>query len=230
MQEIEDPYRTLQSLREAMDSPLRRVCSIRLLEPRDILLERDAEVDAVYLILSGHLFVEHTLQNGRVYAFAELVSGNFVGEMEAILGETNALYAVRAYTPCEVVRIPRSYFLRWLNRDAGFARHLLKAMTLACASDSKKFLRENGSEASTRLAAFLLDQLPADAAGEFVVRRSRQDIALQLGVNVRTVNRSVRTLEDSGFLAVRRGKIHITPENAALLRRDFLIGKGKLET
>lgn len=226
MQGVEDPYRTVQELREAMDPATRKACSIRLLGQGDKLLSEGAALEEVFLILSGRLFVELPLPGGRVYDFVELGPGDFVGEYEAILGAPCSHNTVRAYTPCEAACIPLDCFMRWLDRDIGLSHHLLRTVTFAIDSLNKKFLRETSSEAMNRLAAYLLELIPDGAGEDFVLRRSRQDIALQTGVNVRTVNRAVRTLEDTGCLSVRRGKIHVSPEQAARLHGIVYLGKG----
>lgn len=185
------------------------------------LVQEGTLLPDLYLVLSGRLFAERLYEGGRVYDYAELRSGMMVGAMEAVLGQERVCSTIRAAVPCELWCIPRDGFVRWLGDDHALALYVLRFVTVYCRDITEKHLQSSGSEAVTRLAAHLLELRGSQAQAGFPVRQSRQDMADQLGVNVRTVNRAVRELEEAGCLTVRHGKIFIAPEESARLRESL---------
>lgn len=220
MQELKDEYQSLKRTLDGMDEALRRSCTALRLKKREELMAQDAPVDSVYLVCSGKLEVEYLGANGRIYDFAELQPDDFVGDMEVILGETRSRYTVKAATGCEVLRIPRDGFVNWLNSDEKLARHLLKSVTAMWSVTSHSLTEYTTYDAVYKLAVHLQNLAPEDAAQNgFVVKSRRQGMADQLGVNVRTVNRSVRALKEQGCLTVIHAKIFISAECYDRLRK-----------
>jgi CRP/FNR family cyclic AMP-dependent transcriptional regulator len=176
------------------------------------LLMQDALIEYVYLICSGRLLVEYLRENGMIYDFQEVDVGDFVGEMEIIRSERSSQYTVRAIADCEILRIPCDSFIEWINTDHKMALHLLKAITCKWSGMAYVLSEYTYYDAVYKVAVYILNNLSAEnnSKKEFILKSTRQTIADQLGLNVRTINRAVKNLAMNGCIALQHGKITVT--------------------
>jgi CRP/FNR family cyclic AMP-dependent transcriptional regulator len=209
-----DEYPSLASLLQGMTDEIKQKTSMFKLPRLSALLLQDATIEYVYLVCSGRLVVEYLRENGMIYDFVEVVVGDFVGEMEVINGQDSSQYTVRAIIDCEILRIPRDSFILWLNSDSKLTLHLLKIISGKWSGMAYALSEYTYYDAIYKVSAFILNNLliESDYKKEYIVKCTRQAIADQLGLNVRTINRAVKSLASIGCIFLLHGKIYITAD------------------
>ena len=180
------------------DAPLHRIRhlmngGILVFNPEVLLFKEQAQLDAVYLILSG----EAELLRTGVRGSSRVSAGSIVGEAPALHG-TAATETCRAISFVQVLRLPRDLYLDFVTRGA-------MRLELVESREKLDFLRENWLFAdgvscvtlsrlirSAESAVFNKDRIIPLPADELLVLRSgKAEIATPSGY--------VETLGAGGF-------------------------------
>ena len=142
-----------------------------------------------------------------------------VGDYEPFAGLTEFQNTIHAVTDCEALKIPTAGYMRWMRQDsrALFMRARIFAQTLAQEiSHERKYLLLNGKD---RLVLYLTQAYGKwEGTGEYVLQKTQAQLAQRIGMNVRTVQRSIRKLEEEGFLSCRGSKLCISQEQYEKLK------------
>ena len=171
-----------------------------------IVCRQDA-LQYVYIVRSGTVIITGIGENGRENRIVMVSKGGVIGEMEAIVGVERLVYSARAFVDCELVRLPASSFMRWVQTDAQACWELVRVLSeklYAASGQSWQYTNTNGTQ---RLVALLLQLGPGK------VRYTRQEWAEVCSVSQRTINRSVQTLAQQKLIALNCGKIDLSPEH-----------------
>ena len=175
----------------------------------------------VWGIIKGEISVTDIQMLGNVYSFVE--SSGFsiiiIGDYEPFAGLTEFQNTIHAVTDCEALKIPTAGYMRWMRQDsrALFMRARIFAQTLAQEiSSERKYLLLNGKD---RLVLYLTQAYGKwEGTGEYVLQKTQAQLAQRIGMNVRTVQRSIRKLEEEGFLSCRGSKLCISQEQYEKLK------------
>ena len=134
-------------------------------------------------------------------------SGDFMGEMEMVdlVTEDRSIVAM---TRCEVLQFSREQFFRLWKENEDFSTRLLymHCLRLLRAGDDKV----NADRAILRDRLFRLIQLNMNERGYF--RYSKQILAEMVGVSMRSLNRSLKELENDRLVLVDSGTIRLYTE------------------
>lgn len=177
------------------------------------ILQAGMDCEYVWGIIRGGIGVTDIQMLGNAYSFVESsdFSTAIIGDYEpfAGLGEfQNTNYAV---TECEAIRIPTAGYMQWMRRDSGalFMRAQTFARTLAQEiSNERKYLLLNSRD---RLVLYLTKELEKwEGEGEYVLKKTQTQLAQRIGMNVRTVQRSIQKLEADGLISCRASKICVS--------------------
>ncbi|MEM8920084.1 MAG: cyclic nucleotide-binding domain-containing protein, partial [Pseudomonadota bacterium] len=104
------------------------------------LFETGEPADAIYFVLSGSLGAFRRAPDGRTEFVGHIRSGEPVGEMALVAGEThqNAVYALR---DTEVIRISRAGFMRIVKSDPSIMERLTRVMLVRLRQSKRRQLR-----------------------------------------------------------------------------------------
>lgn len=200
---------SVRALLNGMPPSVRENCILMKMRQHAVVLSQDTPLDSVYLVCRGSVVVEHLREGGIPYDFDEIGVGDFFGEMEAVCRDERSLFTVRALADIEVLRIPRGLFLRWLGEDHGLSLHLVEKLI-----GKLRYVAFMASEyyypAVYRVAVYILRAAEIHSEGEFTLPDTREKLAQELGLSVRTVNRSVVELVDRGLIGLYQGKVRLT--------------------
>lgn len=165
----------------------------------------------VWVVFKGAVSGEDIQMPGNVYSFFEHSGINIMGDYEPFAGLKEFQKTIYAMTTCEAFRIPAAVYMKWMRQDqnALFMRAEVFATTLTEEiSHERKYLLLNAKD---RLALYLLKAYGKwERDGICIVRKTQAELAQRIGMNVRTVQRSIVRLEEEGMLSCQSGKIHIS--------------------
>ena len=183
------------------------------------LVEEHETIERVYILLEGQVKAVDFRVKGSSYEYARFEGVSFLGSMECIFGETCYMTNIITVTPCTMVSLPRRVFENWISTDLDALRRETQNMRqtlLEISRENRVLLLLSGME---RLIYLLVKKCRSRGeAREFVLAVNRQELAEQCGTSVKTVNRSMKRLEDSGFLTREGHKVKITQRQYAAMQ------------
>lgn len=178
-----------------------------------VLLREGSVGQTLYVVRSGSLKCQKTLEDGYEQVLSLALAGDLLG-FESLHGARQRPYSAIALEDCTVyaLAIAELHDLALRAPALDDALHAGLSRQLARAADIAELMAAVSSDA--RLARFLLrlSARMADAgqsARRLRLRLGRRDIASLLGVAHETVSRSFSTLADAGLLRVENREVEL---------------------
>ncbi len=186
------------------------------------LIHAGSPCDYVYIILRGKVSGVDLQNMGNVYIFMEYSETEILGDYEIFGDFKEYRVSIRSTTECEVLTIPASVYLKWMQQDINAlfmrTRNLMNTLTNQ-TSEERKYLF---LECKDRLLLYLMEIYEKKGNGKlYRVKKTQSQIAERIGFNVRTIQRNIQSLEKEGFLTVEMGKICISREQY-LMMKDYI--------
>lgn len=188
-----------------------RTASIEKRTADKFILEENDLADKVYVLLTGTVRAVDYRVKGSVYEYARFSGVTVLGSMECFFGLERYMTTLITAEPCTFLTIPRPVFEEWLWQNTGALRaesEQMRSYLLERSRENRVMLLLNGMERLIYLLARICGSMPE--AEEYLLHVNRQELAEQTGTSVKTVNRSMKKLEEDGFLRRQGHKIKIT--------------------
>lgn len=218
LDELERQCPQLLECTKTMPADIRTRCRVRTHPAGSIIHQKDDVIDYFGIVARGENRVVNELMNGNVYALESNKPPAFIGEVTILAGCERASVTIEATTEVTAVYISRRDAERWLAEDL----HILTIVSRQVAH--KLYMRSYSSGTrlfyppSYQLMEYLVGRGRAAGldepsyAGILVIPKTRQALQEELGINVKTLNRTIAALRDEGLIGVERGKIVLTRE------------------
>ena len=208
------PQEEEQKFRTYFENAPAEVLSMMNLEKRyadRYLVEEHDPIDRIYILLEGQVKAVDFRVKGSSYEYARFDGVTFLGSMECVFGEDCYMTNIITVTPCTLASLPRNVFENWIFADLDALRRETRNMRqvlLEISRENRMLLLLSGME---RLIYLLVKKCRSRGeCREYILSVNRQELAEQCGTSVKTVNRSMKRLEDSGFLTREGHKVKIT--------------------
>ena len=184
-----------------------------------ILVEESEPIEKIYVLMKGTVKAIDFRVKGSTYEYARFEGVTILGSMECVFGIQNYMTTLITATPCTFLVIPRQTFESWIWSDTSALRIEAESMSsylLEHTRENRVMLLLNGME---RLMLLLVKMCESRGNAEvYVLAINRQELAEQTGSSVKTVNRSMKKLEESGFLIRDGHKVKIVQKQYASMR------------
>lgn len=213
LQELEARYPKLTDYTKNMPEELRRRCTVRTHPAGSIIHQKNMELDCFGIIADGDTRVINEFENGNVYMIEQNRPIDFVGEVTIMAGMPRTSVTIEASTPVTAVYMSRRDAERWISQD-------MNIMTLICRHVAFKLYRSsytNGAKLFYPPGFLLLDYMVKQGCAQgmdqenppasITIDKTRQVLQEEIGINVKTLNRTIRQLKEEGFLGLCKGKI-----------------------
>lgn len=179
-----------------------------------VLIHAGYPCDSVYIILRGNTIGIDFQKPGNAYMFRDYSGTDVLGDFELFGDIAEYCISIRAVTECEVVVIPASLYLKWMQSDinALFMRtcKLMNDMTLDAAIE-RKYLFLNSKD---RLVLYLVEEYEKKGKAEtYRLKKTQPELAERIGFNTRTIQRSIQSLDEANLISIDKGKICISLDN-----------------
>ena len=136
-----------------------------------------------------------------------------LGGMEYLMDLDRYMTTIRAITPCEIITFPRSMLHSWFSVSAEALKREAKLMGSYLMEDCRKgrlFLFLDGAD---RLALLFVEQFKRYSTdGLFLVRRSRQELADETGLCLKSISRAAKKLTAEGLVTKTGNQLSINRE------------------
>ncbi len=228
--ELEAAAPALKEYTKNMPEDIRSRCTVRTHAAGSIIHQKNMELGYFGIVAKGENRVINEFENGNVYMIESNKAIDFIGEVTILAGMSHTSVTIEAVTDNVVAYISRRDAERWLASDINIlnlaARHTAFKLYRSSYNNGAKLFyppsyllldymvkygRQNGMESSRGMGSprgMGTSRTPVSVT----VLRTRQMLQEEIGVNVKTLNRTIRQLKEEGFFSICKGKITFTRE------------------
>ena len=176
-----------------------------------ILIQKGEKTEYAYYIVSGKAYVQADFLNGNVYQFSYLGKGAYVSDVEVLAGTYSHAATLIAAEDMHVLRIPAAVFAEELRTNKDFlydiAMHMAKKMYNTSYQQGQNLFKKG----IFKVVLYLLRCYETEEPEEntIKIRKTRPVIASEIGISIKTLNRSVKQLCREQHISIDKGKITI---------------------
>lgn len=213
-----DAHPLLKHLSPTEATALVRQSVVKSFAARSTVFLRGDVGDGVYGVLSGSVSVTVQSAGGGDLILRLLESGELFGEL-AVLDNQGRTASVVARTPCTLLFIPRTTFLRVLARHPEVAAEVVPILAGYLRRNTRLVSEAAFLDVTGRLAKQLLELSGGRHAGEkhcSTIQVSQYELACMLGVSREIVNRHLTEWRRRGLVEMSRGRIRVVDSGAIL--------------
>lgn len=206
---------------EHMPQEIRGRFTLRTYPAHSIIHQKHDVIAAFGIVCRGQHRVINEFENGNIFMIEKNRAISFLGEVTLLAGKTVSSVTIETLTECLVLYISLEDFHAWIAQDIGFLRLLTQSISAKLYSAS--YSRGERQYYSVRylVLKYLLEQSGEGLARgqrRVVVRQTRQQMGEELGLTVKTLNRTITALRDDGLIGIEKGKISVTPDQGRRMR------------
>jgi CRP/FNR family transcriptional regulator len=172
----------------------------------EIIIHQGEEAQSAYFVLSGKVEVFRLAISGREQVLALLVAGQAFNTAPFFLEEKDNPASVRSLGRTTLMVIPAVQFLALLKELPDFNQMVMRDYSGRLKQLTDKVEDLGLYPVRARLVRFLLEQ--ADQK-EMTSRYTQDEIARHVGTVRDVVGRSLRALEQEGFIQIQRQCIRL---------------------
>lgn len=181
----------------------------------DYILKAGEPSDAVYFLLKGKVTGETSNSQGRAYSFMDFSQMCVLGDYEMFYDCEEYIVSIRAEQCCSLLKLSKDHYVNWIKQDVNAlylrTNNILSVLTFERSVD-REFLQKNSKERLCLLLVRFYEIGMKDKNGRYTVQHTQGALADKIGVNLRSVQRSIAALESEQLVQLKKGKIVISPE------------------
>lgn len=210
--DIEDKYKEyLQKYMKTANENLLSRMKLETMPQNTIFIRENEDVDTVFILLSGAVRAVDYRIHGIAYEFMSFEPVKVLGAMEIILNIPKYRTTLITETSCTVLVCPAKEFAAWILNDLNSIKMEMESIgnyLLEEDRQNRMFLFLQGRD---RLFVLLLQYYEKNGSKETcTVHLTRSELSDRTGISIRTINRSVKKMEEEGFICKSNSKIMIT--------------------
>ena len=221
LDELERACPAFADVTRTMPTDVRARCRVQTHPAGSIVHRKDALLTRFGIVAWGESRVINEFENGSVYMIERNRPIDFVGEVAMLAGMERASVTIEAVTDMTVAYISREDAERWLASDIEVLRRVAGKVAYKLYRSSYS----NGAKLFYPPAYLLMDYLVRYGEGlgmvraggpeRVIVAKTRQALQEELGINVKTLSRTIRQLKEEGLLGTEHGKVSFSSEQLA---------------
>lgn len=191
--------------------------------PEERVCEQGDHPDVFFIVIEGRLKVEHILEDGTVLIIAYLHQGQMISDIEIAL-KTPYICRITAETQASTLVLKKDIYQKWLLADNHFLLYLTKQFAGKLHETVRKSIDNVSMSLRQKLLRYLYGQVEHinfNQQTSFIIPISREDIAAQWGVTLRSVNRVLKDLKDRGIIYVDKNRIICNEWSRFLLKNEL---------
>ena len=193
-----------------MPPDIKNRCVIKVIPPGQIIHQKNYELDYFAFVCCGDHRAINEFENGNVYMIEKNEAIDFVGEVTIIAGQERTSVTLETITECVLLQMPRKDFERWIKED-------IDLLYLIASKVAFKLYRSSSKNGATLfyppnflLLEYLVQYADKHMTGNktsITVPFTRNQLEEELGINIKTLNRTVKKLKDTGMIGIVKGKL-----------------------
>ncbi|OPH58331.1 hypothetical protein BC351_23485 [Paenibacillus ferrarius] len=202
-------HRWLHDMLGGMPSDLFAHWELRRYQPNEMVCEQGGAADYFCIVLEGEFKVEHVLNDGHLLIIAYLTQGQLISDIEIALGRPYVC-RITVVKKSAVLRLKAEAYRKWIAGDIQFLLLLTAQLSSKLYAASQKSIDQVSMSLRHKLIRHLYRQVENFDFNEqvaFMTSISREEIAAQWGVTVRSINRILKELKDRRIIFVKKDQI-----------------------
>ena len=209
MEELLNESEELKDLIRDMPQEIIERCRVKHVGPQVEIMRKFEKMKYVYILCEGECDVLRSFKDGQLYVLGKIKGLKLIGEQEVLAESGESSATVKTVSKSRFLLIRQEDFWDWIKQDSHAAIFLLKYM----AQRLNEATREAGIPfyypSIYLLKKFLVEAYKEAGVASLRIKTKRQQIADELGISLRSVERCVRELKDQGLVRLVKGKIEI---------------------
>lgn len=197
------------------DAPpwLLQALHLQQLKKGTIFIREDDPVETIFLLIKGHVRAVDYRILGIAYDYMRFEPIKAFGSMEILLERDVYKSTLSTYTDCLFLTVEKQKYEKWLKNDKNALLMEIKSMgtyLLDQAQKERAFLFLQGVDRMILLFIRLYEQ-EADKK-KCQLRITRQELSENSGLSVKTVNRSIKQMEEKDYITKKGYTIEISQQ------------------
>lgn len=198
----------------SMPDEVRKSSFLKVYPSGSIIHKKDAVLSYLGIVIKGENRVINEFENGSIYVIETNRAIDFIGEVSILANKERTSVTIEAATENTILWIPRSMAEIWIEKDS----HILRKMAEKTAFKLYRSSYSNGLKLfyppSYLISDFIIKfyEQYSDSANTIIIPHTRERLEEELGINIKTLNRTIRNLKDRGFFSTTKGKITVSYE------------------
>ena len=186
----------------------------------DYVLKAGEPCNTVYFLLKGKVTGEAYTSNGKAYTFLDFSQIRVLGDYELFYDCEEYLVSIRAEQNCSLLKLSADQYMNWIKQDVNAlymrTKNILAVLTFERSID-REYLQKSSKERLCLLLAKFYETGVKDKNGLYTVQHTQVELADKIGVNLRSVQRSIASLEKEQLVQLKKGKMVISHEQYEVL-------------
>lgn len=205
-----------------MPEALKNRYTIKTYPPKTIIHQKDELLDYFGIVCEGYHRVINEFENGNVFMIERNDPIDFVGEVTILAGKERTSVTIETLTECTVLYFSRKDFEEWVKKDI----HLLGLVSQKVAYKLYRSSYNRGNRLFYPPQYLLLKYFLqySEEYNTSVILRTREEMHEETGISVKTLNRTIHALKESGLIGITRGKVSLTQQQKQAAR-EYLAQK-----
>ncbi len=195
------------------------------IKANDTIIYRNDNACDVFILLKGVVLVNSGITWGDETSFDTLRPINILGFVEMLANCPIYTANIIAQTDCTFLKIPIDKFSKILQNNNDICYQCLKLLGEVAISNMNLYELNVTTSHRDILGHFMYNYALRNGE-KCVYSLTRNELALSLNMNLRTLHRCVGKLAKDNFLTINKGKIHITKSNFINLKERYGHAKG----
>lgn len=208
--------------KETVSEKLLANASLRSVRMEEQIAMMGEEITHIIFLVHGILWAREDFKTGDKLYFNRFRSPEIFGEMELLAGQNTYAATLMAESRCEFVQIPVEDYKTYLLENPEFLYHrchLIIKRVLKEQAKSRMHMVMNATDRIKALLVYYYEEAYGDTVKE--LRITRQQLADETGFAVKTINRSIKQLEDDGYLEIIGHRMRISDDQIQAMNKSF---------
>ena len=236
VEDLEKEIPGLIEYTETMPEEIRKKAFVKVYPPGKLIHQKDCELQFFGIVAKGENRVINEFENGKIYMIETNRAIDFIGEVTILAEMPRTSVTIEAVTECTVIYISRKDAETWIRND----QHILRLMARRTAFKLYRSSYNNGLKLYYPPTFLLADYLvrayegslseQTDAVfpenGAFILQKIRERLSEELGMNIKTLDRTIRSMQKNGYFNLTKGKISFGYEEYIKMKEFITTAKG----
>ncbi|MDO4295885.1 MAG: Crp/Fnr family transcriptional regulator [bacterium] len=224
LEELVQKYPKVKPYLKNMPEEIKKRYTIRTYPAGTIIHQKHYPLDYFGIVCDGEHRVINEFQNGNVFMIEKNEPIDFIGEVTILAGKQETSVTIETLTECTVFMITRRDFENWIQKDIGFLRLVAEKVAYKLYRSSYN----RGARLFYPPNFLLLDYILRCASeekikknGYIIVKKTREELYEELGMTVKTINRTIKKLKEAELISIYKGKIKMDYEQYEKAKKEI---------
>lgn len=197
---------------------------IRVHPPGYIIHQKDSPLDYFGIVASGEHRVINEFENGNIFMIEKNEPIDFIGEVTILAGMPKTSVTIETISESVILYLSRADFEAWIAQDIHFLRLVSAKVALKLYRSSYNRGAKLFYPPQFLLLDYLLTYVQEHSFLEDVItiKKTRNELYEEIGISVKTLNRTIARLKEEGLFSLYKGKITMNHQQVEAVKQRIV--------